>query len=310
MRSNRLFRSFLTCLTWLFFLCLLISTAGCSSKSPPDLQYLAGGSLLETIKDFQRLAREDLYRFPIPKDVTGANIMKATLVRLEDYKNAHPGGYSDIVDFHMAMAYERLRDYEEALEHYRKVAQLNGRLADQSKKNIKAIVIFQSILEKPLPTRDPFKYIKALDDKVQAWNETAQAYQGTPYEYLAREEEERIDRAKVAFAELNRSRLKDGNRLVILGYSQLITKHRLSKNFQGYLLSFGDYYVKLAKDYAFQNDPEGLSFELETFDHLVKSALKYYTEVAQQDGIAEKIEAEGKIKSLQALTERIRRLNR
>ena len=32
--------------------------------------------------------------------------------------------------------------------------------------------------------------------------------------------------------------------------------------------------------------------------------------VNQQDGTAEKIEAEGKIKSLQALTDRVRRLNR
>ena len=138
----------------------------------------------------------------------------------------------------------------------------------------------------------------------------ARTYQGSPYEFLARVEEERIDRAKVAFAELNRSRLKDGNQLVILGYSQLITKHRQSKNLNGYLLDFADYYVRLAKGYAAQNDPEGLSFELKTFDQLAKSALKFYTEVAQKDGLTEKIEAEGKIKSLQALTEKIRRLNR
>ena len=135
-------------------------------------------------------------------------------------------------------------------------------------------------------------------------------YNGTPYEYLARVEEEKIDRAKVAFADINRHRLKDGNQLVILGFSQLITKHRQSKNLYWYLLDFGDYYVKLAKEYTAQNDPEGLNFDPDTFDHLVKSALKFYTEVSQQDGITEKLEAKGKIESLQALMQKIRSLNR
>ncbi len=293
----------------LLILSILVSTGGCSSKVRPDPQYQASRDLLETIKDFQRLAREDLYRFPITKDVTGTNIMKATLIRLEDYEKTHPDEFSDIVNFSKAMAYERLRDYGQAEIHYRKVVESDGRLGDQAKKNIEAIEAFLTILQKPLPTRDPFEYIKALDEKVQGWNEMVRSYQNSPYEYLARVEEERIDRAKVAFAELNRSRLKDGNQLVIIGYSQLITKHRQSKNLYGYLLDFADYYVRLAKEYAAQNDPEGLSFELETFDQLANSALKFYTEVAQKDGLTEKIEAEGKIKSLQALTEKIRRLN-
>ena len=92
--------------------------------------------------------------------------------------------------------------------------------------------------------------VKALDEKVRAWNEIVRKYQGTPYEYLARVEEERLDRAKVVFVELNRQRLKEGSQLVILGYSQLITKHRESKNVHRHFLDFGDYYVKLAKEYA------------------------------------------------------------
>jgi len=141
-------------------------------------------------------------------------------------------------------------------------------------------------------------------------NKLTVQYEGTPYEYLARVEEERIDRAKVAFAEINRHRLKDGNQLVILGYSQLITKHRQSKNLYRFLLDFGDYYVKIAKEYTAQNDPEGLNFAPDTFDHLAKSALKFYAEVSQQDGITEKLEAKGKIQSLQALMQKTRRLNR
>jgi len=299
-------------LTFSFFLALLlILSAGCSSKKiPHEPQYEAAGNLLETIKDFQRLAREDLYRYSIPKDVTGTNIMKATLVRLDDYEDIYPNRYSDLVNFSKAMAYERLRDYEQAVNYYRKVANSNGRLGEQAENNILVLEAFKEILREPLPTQDPFEYIKALDNKVVAWNQLTVQYNGTPYEYLARVEEEKIDRAKVAFADINRHRLKDGNQLVILGYSQLITKHRQSKNLYWYLLDYGDYYVKLAKEYAAQNDPEGLNFDPDTFDHLSKSALKFYTEVSQQDGITEKLEAKGKIQSLQALMQKVRSLNR
>ena len=199
---------------------------------------------------------------------------------------------------------------EQAVNYYRKVADSNGRLGGQAEQNIVVLEAFKQILREPLPTQDPFEYIKVLDDKVTAWNELTVQYKGTPYEYLARVEEEKIDRAKVAFAEINRHRLKDGNQLVILGYSQLITKHRQSKNHYWYLLDFGDYYVKIAKEYAAQNDPEGLNFDPDTFDHIAKSALKFYSEVSQQGGITEKLEAKGKIQSLQALMQKIRKLNR
>lgn len=289
---------------------LALFLASCATKAVPEPQYLPVSGLLDIVKDFQRLAREDVYRFPIPKDITGINIMKATLVRLEDYEKKNPGQFSDILHFSKATAYERLREYDQAVAHYRKVAESDGRMGAEAVKSIEALESFQRILQKPLPTQDPLEYIKGLDEKVAAWNEIMRKYQGTPYEYLARVEEEKIDRAKVAFVELNRYRMKEGNQLVILGYSQLVTKHRQSKNLYRHLLDFGDFYALLAREYGLQNDPEGLSFDRETFDQFAKSALRLYTEVAQVDGILEKIEAQGKIEGLRGLTERMRRLNR
>ena len=166
------------------------------------------------------------------------------------------------------------------------------------------------IRDKPLPSEDPFKYIEGLDEKVAAWNQLIEKYQGTPYEYLARVEEERIDRAKVAFVEANRYRLKEGNQLTILGYSQLVTKHQQSKNIHRFLIDFGDFYILLAKEYASQYDPEGLTFDPKAFDQFAKSALKLYTEVARVDGIVEKIEAQGKIEAVRGLMEKMTRLNR
>lgn len=290
-------------------LAILLLISACSSKTVPLPEYAPAGDLLDVIKDFQRLAQEDLYRFPIPKDVTGMNIMKATLIRLGDYEQKNPGRFSDIVDFNKAIAYERLRDYDRAVAYYRKVAESDGRLGAEAAKNVEALEAFQRILKKPLPLQDPLEYIKALDEKVAAWNEMIHKYEDRPYGHLAQVEEERIDRAKVAFVELNRHRMNDGNQLVILGYSQLVSKHRQSKNFYRHLLDFGDFYARLAREYTFQNDPEGFTFDPEAFDPLAKSALRLYTEVAQVDGIVEKLEAHGKIEALQGLTEKIRRLN-
>jgi tetratricopeptide (TPR) repeat protein len=289
-------------LTWL---------AGCSSRTAaPEARYVPAGDLLDIVKDFQRLAKEDTYRFPIPKDITGINIMKATLVRLGDYEKKNPGKFVDIVQYNKALALERLREYDQAIAYFRKAAETEGRLGAEAIKNAEALEAFQRIIDKPLPAEDPFKYIAGLDEKVAAWNQVIQKYQGTPYEYLARVEEERIDRAKVAFVEANRYRLKEGNQIVILGYSQLVTKHRQSKNIQRFLIDFGDFYAVLAKEYASQYDPEGLTFDFSTFDQLVKSALRLYTEVAQVDGIVEKIEAQGKIEAMRGFLEKMTRLNR
>jgi hypothetical protein len=277
---------------------------------PTDARYLPAGDLLDIVKDFQRLAKEDTYRFSIPKDVTGVNIIKATLVRLDDYERKNRGQFTDIVQFNKALALQRLREYDQAAALYRKVAEGEGRLAAESGKNAEILDNFLRIFDRVVPTDDPFKYIAGLDEKVAVWNALIKKHQGTPYEFLARVEEERIDRAKVAFVEVNRFRLKEGNQLTIVGYSQLVTKHQQSKKIHRFLLDFGDFYMVLAKEYASQYDPEGLNFDPKVLDQFVKSALKLYTEVVQVDGIIEKVEAQGKIEATRGFLEKMTRLNR
>jgi hypothetical protein len=296
------------------FICALFLAgslfSSCSSRTRPEPRYAPAANLLEIIRDFQRLAKEDTYRFAVPKDVTGRNIMKATLLRLEDYEKRNPRQFTEIIQFNKALALERLREYEQAAALYRSAAETEGRLAPEARKNAEVLETFLRVLDKPLSQEDPFQHMEGLDEKVAAWNALIEKHQGTPYEYLARVEEERIDRAKVAFVEANRFRLKEGNQLVIVGYSQLVTKHRQSKNIHRFLLDFGDFYALLAKEYASQYDPEGLNFDPKAFEQFAKSALKFYSEVAQVDGVLEKIEAQGKIEAMRGLTEKVARMNR
>ena len=289
---------------------VLFGSAGCTRTEAPDPRYVQPANLLEIVNEFQRLSREDVYRFAIPKDVTGTNILKATLLRLDDYQRKHGNGYSDIVAFTRATAYERLRDYPRAIGHYRHVVRGGGELAEPARRQLEALETFQRIAATVLPKGDPFEYIKGLDDVVLAWNALIEKHEGTPLEYLARVESERIDRAKVAFVELNRHRLNQGNELVTLGYSQLLSRHVRSKNYHRHLLDFGDYYVRLAREHSIRNDPEGLGFDIEAFEGLLQSAMKVYAEVAQQDGALEKPEANGKLEAVKGLMEQTRRLNR
>jgi tetratricopeptide (TPR) repeat protein len=296
---------------WIIVALAVTLGAGCSSRTAvPESRYVPAGDLLDIVKDFQRLAKEDTYRFAIPKDVTGVNIMKATLVRLNDYESKNRGQFPDIVQFNKASALERLREYDQAAALYRKVAETEGRLGAEAAKNAEILDEFLRIFDRAIPTDDPFKYIAGLDQKVAAWNQLIQQHKGTPYEFLARVEEERIDRAKVTFVEANRYRLKEGNQLTIVGYSQLITKHEQSKNIYRHLIDFGDFYMVLAKEYASQYDPEGLVYDSKVLDNFVKSALKLYAEVVQVDGILEKIEAQGKIEAARGFMEKMTRLNR
>src|SRR5262245_24501191 len=171
----------------------LLSGPGCSNRTATDPRYVPAGDLLDIVKDFQRLAKEDTYRFPIPKDVTGVNIMKATLVRLDDYERKNRGQFTDIVQFNKALALERLREYDQAAALYRKVAETESRLAAEAAKNAEILDGFLRIFDRKVPTDDPFNYIAGLDEKVAAWNQLIEKYKATPYEYLARVEEERID---------------------------------------------------------------------------------------------------------------------
>ena len=292
----------------------ILFAAGCAGTAPrapaPDPRYAQPANLLEIVSEFRRLSREDTYRFDVPKDVTGTNVLKATLLRLDDYERKHGHGYRDIVEFTRAAAYERLRDYPRAIRHYRAAARGEGELAEPAKRRLAALEEFRRIAEAALPRDDPFEHIKALDERVLAWDALTRRHAGTPLEYLARVEAERIDRAKVAFVELNRHRLNQGNELVVLGYGELLSRHVQSKNYHRHLLDFGDYYVSLAREYSIRRDPEGLDFDMETFEGFANSAMTLYAEVAQQDGALEKVEANGKLASLKGLMERVRRRNR
>ncbi|MBI3799708.1 MAG: hypothetical protein HY268_22390 [Deltaproteobacteria bacterium] len=279
-------------------------------ESEDNPQYVTEADLLKVVTEFQRLAGKDTYRFPVPKDVTGANVYKATLTRLRDYEDKHPGAYLELLAFTRGRAYEGLHEYEKAIAQYQIVSQGKNRLNEEASKAIAILTQFREIKQRPLTASTPLAYLQALDSQIAAWQEQEKQQAGTPYEALAREEEERLDWAKVRFLELNRHRFEDGNGSVVLAYRQLLNKHNESKNIYRYQIEFADFYFTLAQEYAVQNDPQSLQFDPAVFEELGRTALRLYAEVAHEDGVMEKLEAKGKLEALEAYMAKVGRLGR
>jgi hypothetical protein len=290
----------------------LPSFSGDKKESESNPQYVTEEDLLKVVGELQRTAGRDTYRFPIPKDVTGANVYKATLYRLQDYEAKHPGAYPELIAFTRARAYEGLREYDQALAQYQLVSQGKSQLREEAAKAEEALSRFQALRQQPISATTPVEYLQSLDEQISAWQDLQKQYANTstPYAALAREEEERLDRAKVAFLEINRHRIEDGNESVVLAYRQLLEKHKESKNSYRYQLEFADFYFILAQEYVAQADPQSLAFDSSVFEELGRTALRLYAQVAQEDGIIEKLEAKGKLEALEAYMAKVGRLAR
>ena len=283
---------------------------GAKDGTESNPQYATEEDLLKVVNEFQRAAAKDTYRFPIPKDVTGANVYKATLIRLQDYEAKHPGAYGEILAFTRGRAYEGLREYEKAIAQYQVVSQSKHALREEAAKAIEVVTHFRDLKQTPLSATTPVEYLKSLDQQITSWQELQKQHLNTPYEALAREEEERLDQAKVTFLVINRHRIEDGNESVVLAYGQLLVKHKESKYQYRYQVEFGDFYFALAQEYVAQNDPQSLQFDSSIFEEVGRSALRFYAQVAQEDGIIEKLEAKGKLEALEAYMAKIGKLSR
>ncbi|MFQ5881683.1 MAG: hypothetical protein ACE5I9_04325 [Candidatus Methylomirabilales bacterium] len=288
-------------------LLLPLIMAGCAGGIAKDPRYAPAESILDIATDFHRFSRENLYRFPIPKDVAGINIHKATLIRLEDYERKHPGRYTDIISYTKAMAYERLREYGKAMDTYRLAAAMSSPLAPEARARLEALRDFEQVIQGyGTAVTDPPAFVAHLEEKARVWWALSEKYRGTVYEYLALVEVERLDRLKVEYLQSNRHRLKGGEPLVIEAYQALIKTHEASRHRDEYLIDFADFYVVLAKEYVRANPPEDRTFQWEKFSQWANQAWRLYAEVAQKDGSLEKLEAQGKLQAIQAYVAKVR----
>ena len=283
---------------------------GCAPTVKETERYKPAENLLEILADFQRHLNDDTYRFPTFKDITGQNIYKATLLRLNNFERLYPNKFGPIVAYSRAKAYEKLQDYEAAVASYRQIIGTGSELEPKAKEGLRICKEFLAANAMTQTDGSLTKTLEAFERRRRALERLVENYKGTSYDSLARELEEKADVERVRFLEANRNRIKSGTELTIVEYNRIIKRHEESKNVYRHILRLGKFFEKLAHEYVDQNDPEGLSFSMEEFQSYADSAMGLYTMVASKDGIIEKAEAQGLTNSLRAYVAKIRSLHR
>jgi hypothetical protein len=130
---------------------------------------------------------------------------------------------------------------------------------------------------------------------------------GTHYEYVVKEEIERVDVERAGHMADIRHLEPDGDLRALSALQQVVTKHRESKRANAHLLALADLYAELTVEYVQANPPESLSFDPPQFEELVEAAARLYEAIANQDGATEKLEAARKLEAFLAFTLKVDR---
>jgi hypothetical protein len=171
------------------FAIILVSCSSAKPKGPVNPRYQPAENLLQILTDFQKHLGDDSYRFEAAKDITGKNIFKATLTRLENYQKTYPNSMVPIIYFSRAKALEKLHDYAGAVENYKLVLEGESRLTQEAQKNLdmcQEFAAIKTLYQKNYNSQELERRLAAIDKEIQLWKDLILKYQGTPYEYLAR----------------------------------------------------------------------------------------------------------------------------
>jgi len=255
--------------------------------------------LLEVLGDLTWHLRDDLYRFPPPKDPTGHDLYRLALSRLENWEKRYPGRLRDVVGYARAEALERLGEYAKAADGYGQVAAEGSPLADQARTARDRAAGFAAAAALPEDGPDVDATLAALRKKLDAWGRLVERWTGTPYETPALVEEERLERAAASVVVRNRTILREGNLTAERALRFLIQKHADSRNLPDHILRLGDLYAEVARDYVEQHE-RPLAFEEDEFVQRADRALEMYRKVATWDGAREKPEAQGRFAAFDA----------
>ncbi|MCX6357748.1 MAG: hypothetical protein NT045_07760 [Candidatus Aureabacteria bacterium] len=249
----------------------LFSGAGCvGSRTAPklDARYEPFENLLEVVSDIQRHANDN----------------KASLVRLINFEKIYPRRMPDAVAYSKGICMERLGDYEGALKAFGSVAESASPLREEADRRVKILRKFNDLVGYQIQKANIGDYLTEMEFKLAEWGKLIDEVTGTPYEWLAREEEERAEAHLAEFAAQNYLVIKDGAESALNLYRQLTIKHTRSKNINIHYLNWADFCALLAKRYAQGIDPRSLSFGRDTFNKSADAAIRLYSLVAQKDG--------------------------
>ncbi len=288
-------------------LAICILTSGCASKPAlhADARYEPYENLLEIVSDLQRHANDNTYRFPSPRDPSGQNLYKASLIRLLNFEKIYPRRMPDVVDFSKGICMERLHDYSGALKAFKRVTESDSPLREQASSAMTTLEKFNDLANYRIEKNNVGDYLTEMEFKLDAWGKLIGEVTGTSYEWLAREDEEKVEQHLAEFVAQNYLIIQNGAESALNLYRQLTVKHAQSKNINLHYLNWADFCALLSRRYAQEADPRSLEFDMGTFNKTADAAIRLYSLVAQKDGATEKVEALGKLQAFNAFVAKI-----
>jgi len=255
--------------------------------------------LLEVLADLTWHLRDDVYRFPPPKDPTGHDVYRLSLERLQNWEKRFPGRLRDVTGFARAEALERLGEHSRAADLYAQVAALPSPLAVRARTAAERSRAFADAAALPEEGPDLEATLVAIRQKLDAWGKLVARFTGTPYEPVVLVEEERLETAAARLVVENRRTLADGAAAAERSLRFLIEKHADSKNLPDHILRLGDFYAELTRDYVHAR-ARPLAFDEDEFVGRADRALDVYRKVATWDGSREKPEAQARFAAFDA----------
>ena len=255
--------------------------------------------VLEVVAELTWHLRDDVYRFPPPKDPTGHDVYRLSLHRLENWDKRFPGRLRDVTFFARAEALERLGGYAAARDLYAKVAALPSPLAARAAEGATRAATFADAAAMPESGAELDGTLSALRAKLDAWAKLLTRWAGTPFEPIVLVEEERLERRTARLVVEHRRLLDNGAATAERSLRFMVEKHADSKLLPDHILRLADLYADLTRDYVEEHE-RPLAFQETEFVQRADRALATYRKVAMWDGAPEKPEAQARFTAFDA----------
>ncbi|MBN1477262.1 hypothetical protein JXA47_10950 [Candidatus Sumerlaeota bacterium] len=262
--------------------------------------------MLTILAELELHRHEDLYRFGYPRDVTGQNVFRASLVRLANWEAQWPGRWPDIVAFSKALAYESLGEFTEARLHFERVAAMDTDLSEAADEHLAVIERFAELESFEPQGQTLTLFLLDFEDHVEDWRREAVRRRDTPWESITRVAWEQSEMQLAEALREARFSLSDGEERYRASCEALIENHGESHRIHRHWLRLGDYHRDLAERLVVFNPPSQTAFDLDTFESLITAARAIYLQVERADGFHEKLEARARLAALEEFAARVR----
>lgn len=286
---------------------IAVCGAACSG-APVDTAYGPHRSLIEVVAEIESARDCDLYRFDPPVDITGENLFRASLARLDRFEAISPDPeYRPAILLARAIARERLLDFAGAAALYREVRATAGGLASRA---TEALPLADELARLTAPAQEssaPLDLIAAIESQRLALVELRERVGADPRRCLVECAIERLDVRRREFLWRHRAIVPDGAARALEAADLVAREHAQSRRVLEHLLRLGDAYAELARAQFAATDPHDLAFDAERARNLIRAAEQVYSEVAAVDGRIEREEARAALASLEALGQRLRK---